>query len=170
MTSCDIAIFLLYARKGWHTRRFSMLRAIFMTGVGDAIPEASYPFGTILRRIACVPYITLNRLHYLRGLQNTAEAPRACDGLRSESFSAFASYTSFLRSAISRKTISVPAQLLERSRNKILVYLFLHIKKTRLICFYQLLAKSAVDTKLKPTSLSWNARTFWTYKIDICVF
>lgn len=73
----------------------SALRAIFMTGVGDAIPEASYPFGTILRRIACVPYITLNRLHYLRGLQNTAEAPRVCDGLRSESFSAFASYTSF---------------------------------------------------------------------------
>lgn len=70
MTSCDIEIFLLYARKGWHTRRFSVLRAIFMTGVGDAIPEASYPFGTILRRIACVPYITLNRLHYLRGLRN----------------------------------------------------------------------------------------------------
>jgi len=124
MISCDIAIFLLYARKGWHTRRFSTLRAIFMTGVGDAIPEASYPFGTILRRIACVPYITLNRLHYLRGLQNTAEAPRVCDDLLSESFSAFASYTSFLRSAISRKTISVPAQLFEC--NKILEYLFSH--------------------------------------------
>lgn len=80
-----------------------------MTGVGDAIPEASYPFGTILRRIACVPYITLNRLDYLRGLQNTAEAPRVCDGLRSESFSAFASYTGFLRSAISRETMLVPA-------------------------------------------------------------
>lgn len=80
--------------KGWHTRRFSALRAIFMTGVGDAIPEASYPFGTILRRIACVSYITLNRLHYLRGLQNTAEAPCVCDMVSArKSFSAFASYT-----------------------------------------------------------------------------
>lgn len=39
------------------------------------------PFRTILRRIACIPYITLNRLHYLRGLQNAAEAPCLRDSL-----------------------------------------------------------------------------------------